>query len=154
MRFNLSSVKRGTVELSKTLSGVDEGESILAEFPYQIRYKTADGTEHLLTDPNAVCYKDTINYVPHKESLTVGGSTYDHVFMLRPGETAIVTLPEEAYTYSITECGIDTQVFRAVMVNGEVLSGTAVTGQIMPFLMSAATPAPVPPLKTRSTPTH
>ena len=129
MRFNLSSVKRGTVELSKTLSGVDEGESILAEFPYQIRYKTADGTEHLLTDPNAVCYKDTINYVPHKESLTVGGSTYDHVFMLRPGETAIVTLPEEAYTYSIVECGIDTRVFSAVRVNGEVLSGTAVEGQ-------------------------
>lgn len=84
MRFNLSSIKRGTVGLSKTLFGVDEGESVMAEFPYQIWYKTADGTERLLADPNAVCYKDTINYVPHKDSLTVGGSTYDHVLCSDP----------------------------------------------------------------------
>ena len=144
MRFNLASVKRGTVELSKTLSGVDEGESILAEFPYQIRYKTADGTEHLLTDPNAVCYKDTVNYVTHKNTLTVGEKPYEHVFLLKPGETAIVTLPEKAITYSITECGIDTRVFSAVRVNGVAVTGTAVEGQtnredyILPYVSSDA----------------
>lgn len=39
MRFNLASVKPGTVLLSKELSGVDAVESVLAEYPYQIFYR-------------------------------------------------------------------------------------------------------------------
>ena len=36
MRFNLASVKDGHVELSKELNGVDETESMMADFAYQI----------------------------------------------------------------------------------------------------------------------
>ena len=141
MRFNLASVKAGTVELSKTLSGVDASESVLAEFPFQILYRTNADIEadalatapgeaveirnyHVLEDSDAVCYKDTINRVTYKASLTVGGTAYDHVFLLKPGESAIITLPEDAVTYSIVECGVDTQVFQAVRVNGEAMTGT------------------------------
>ena len=47
MRFNLASVRPGTVQLTKELGGVDETESVLAEFPYQIFYKTESGAERV-----------------------------------------------------------------------------------------------------------
>ncbi len=125
MRFNLASVKPGTVELSKTLSGVEDVESVMTAFPYQIWYKDADGVEHLYTNAGNVCYKDSIRRVPYKASLAVGGQTYASVFMLRPGETAVIDLPEDAVQYRIVECGVNTQVFSRVKVNGAEITGTA-----------------------------
>jgi len=42
MRFNLASVKPGTVELSKKLKGVDNASNKLIQYPYQIWYQTAE----------------------------------------------------------------------------------------------------------------
>ncbi|MBE6009164.1 MAG: LPXTG cell wall anchor domain-containing protein [Lachnospiraceae bacterium] len=42
MRFNLASVKPGTVELSKKLKGVDHASNKLIQYPYQIWYQTAE----------------------------------------------------------------------------------------------------------------
>ena len=78
MRFNLASVKRGTVQLSKRLSGVDDTESVMAEFPYQILYKTEEGGEEKYLRnkvpggpaPNVdqVFYKDTVRPVKYRTS--------------------------------------------------------------------------------------
>jgi len=151
MRFNLASVKPGTVELSKKLKGVDDSETILAEFPYQIWYDvrtlsngagesdTDEDDLKLLKDTGSkhpVLYKDTITPVPYKESLTIDGITYEDVYMLKPGETAEIDftaiedqLKENQYiVYKIVECGVNTDVYKSVEVNGEAVSGTAVTG--------------------------
>ena len=89
MRFNLASVKPGTVELSKELSGVDGSESPLAEFAYQIKYKK-NGQEYLLKNAmqgtadqeDYVFYKNTDNPVKFEPSRKIGGVDYDNVFIL------------------------------------------------------------------------
>ena len=50
MRFNLATVKKGSVQLTKKLGGLDTTESSGAKFAYQIIYKKADGSEHYLTN--------------------------------------------------------------------------------------------------------
>ena len=132
MRFNLASIRPGTVLLSKELSGIDDTESKLAEFPFQISYKTENGEEHILSQGRTgaayVYYKDTVNPVNCLAEYTIDGIKYENVFMLRPNETAEIEFPEEAVEYSITECGVNTRVFDRVEVNGVKLQGSNVEG--------------------------
>ena len=136
MRFNLASIKRGTVELSKELAGVDASESVLAEFPFQIRYKTAEDGEQdegrlLVPDGNAmtVHYKDTVTPAEYRPQIGIDGITYEDVYFLKAGETVEIELPEDAVSYAVTECGVNTGVYSKVAVNGAELSGVPVTGK-------------------------
>ena len=137
MRFNLASVKPGTVELTKELSGIDTSESTMAEFAYQIKYKkNNDNTEYLLGnsapnpgyDTDYVFYKNTTNPVTFNTSKTIDGIVYPNVFTIKPGETAVINFPtfgpenEEIASYSIVECGVNTDV----KVNGTEITGTEV----------------------------
>ena len=154
MRFNLASIKPGTAQLTKHLSGVESNETVLAEFPYQILYQTRktvtkeDGTseevltEHYLTnsvagDParmkDRVFYKDTTTAVPYYKAFTVGGKTYNDVFILKPEETADINFPldefsegEKFVSYKVIECGVNTAVYSGVDVNGTALEGEEV----------------------------
>ena len=136
MRFNLAAVKPGTFTLSKKLSGTEKEKSDIIEFPYQIWYKTKDDLEqlpHLLGDEEEersyVNYNETSNPVPYQRVFTPAGGTeaYEHVFFLKPGETAEVRLPEGALDYWVVECGVNPDVYDTVTVNEEKLEGT-VTG--------------------------
>ena len=132
MRFNLASVKPGTVLLGKEISGVENEESMQGEYPYQIWYKSEEHPEgQLLTQDDGtikVLYKDTVIPVPYRNSYTVDGITYPSVFMLRPGELAEVDLPDETLSYKIIECGINTNVYDKVSVNGTKIDGTPAGG--------------------------
>ena len=142
MRFNLASVKPGTVELSKELGGVDDSESTLAEFAYQIKYKKKnDPTEYYLQNfapgggrNDYVFYKNSTTPVTYKPSKTIGGVTYNDVFILEPGETVVINFPEsdgendEVESYSIVECGVNDNVYEEVKANGTALEGTEVPG--------------------------
>ena len=142
MRFNLASVKKGTVQLSKKLE-VEDGsapESELVAYPYQIWYRDAQGTtpKQLTNKPDTyVVYKDSVNPVAYKETLTVtkdvdGGArqvTYDDVFLLKPGETAEISFPTygeqhlPVQDYWIVECGIDQDVYSTVKANDVEIDG-------------------------------
>lgn len=122
MRFNLASVKPGHVELSKKIDGVDNKESLMAEFPYQIFYRkqsmeaAPDETEKLLAEDGnpvniKVHYKGTNTPVKYAREYTVGGVTYDSVFLLKPGEAADIEIPDKAIYYRIVECGVNTDVY-------------------------------------------
>ena len=150
MRFNLASVKPGTVELSKKLKGGSNASNKLIQYPYQIWYQTAeyqqndDGTyvldenghrvitdyhtPVLLSQPPAntnltgqvyAVYKGTKKLVPFRESMKIGGMTYNNVFLLRAGETAVINFPENTFRYKLVECGVDTAVYQHVYVNGD-----------------------------------
>lgn len=153
MRFNLASVKEGHVELKKELDGVDETESLMAEFPYQIWYVLPNDvnntndvvTERLLQPDNengiSVKYEDTNISVPYEESFTLNGKddngdpytmTYEHVFLLKPGESADIDLPDNTILYRVTECGINTDVYSSVTVNEGDEPVTATAGDDYP----------------------
>ena len=152
MRFNLASVKPGTAELSKKLTGTQSPSNRLMQYPYQIWYATAqydkyedgsykfdaNGNKVVLAyddpvlmrqadstaNPIRVVYKGTNALVPFRESLTIDGIEYRNVFLLRPGETAVIMFPEDTYQYKTIECGVDSEVYEKVLVNGEDISDT------------------------------
>ncbi len=140
MRFNLASVRPGTVELSKKLDGVESQDSVQAEYPYQIWYKTPVGENEvsepiLLTQADGsdikVFYKDSVRPVKHVASFTMPGSegiTYEHVFLLKPDEIAEIQIPDDAVSYKIVECGIDTDIYDWVKADGNQLDPVDITG--------------------------
>ena len=163
MKFNLASVKKGTVELNKKLEGVDNTETTEALFPYQVYYTMAnDSTETMLRNAfgpsevsgtypyepsptDYVFYKDSTKPVTFLPELKVDGVTYYNVFLLKPDETAVLTFPvtrpdpnsSDEITvgeYRIVECGIDSSVFTKVTVNGEENNGVEVQGSQNPNL--------------------
>ena len=139
MRFNLASVKPGTVMLSKVLSGAESQSNNLAEFPFQVRYlkkvydengfplyENGDSnkpltTEHILTpqDENfKVYYANTKTNVRFEDSFsTPDGVHYDNVFILKAGQTAEINFPDSTLSYAIVECGVNTDVYDWVKVN-------------------------------------
>ena len=130
MRFNLAAVKPGTVVLSKKLSGTESTSNSLIEFPYQIIYtlKSEGGKiSHLLEektgDTNNVTYKDTVAPVRFKPQMSIGGENYKNVFLLRPGESAVIDLPDDTLNYYIVECGVNTGAYDRVTANGVQLTG-------------------------------
>ena len=148
MRFNLAAVKKGTAQLTKTVSGIDQMESMLAEFPYQIWYKKAGSDEEYLlqnfiapvtehdTEANPydyVFYEGTSTPVKFMHSFTVPGTglIYDDVFFLKPDESVEINFPEGMTEYRIVECAVNTAVYDQVTVydsasiDGRMISGTA-----------------------------
>ncbi|MBE6041329.1 MAG: hypothetical protein E7220_02265, partial [Clostridiales bacterium] len=132
MRFNLAAVRPGTFLLNKKLSGTDEAENDLIEFPYQIYYyskKDGGDQPHLLGaedgESEMVKYQGTTNTVKYAESFTPAGGTeaYDHVFFLKPGQTAEVELPEDTDRYYVVECGVNPDVYDKVKANDQELTG-------------------------------
>ncbi len=129
MRFNLSAVKPGTFILSKKLSGTELANNDLIEFPYQIYYRLDgedENTMHLLDNTYSVVYKDTAASVKYAQSFTPAQGTvsYDNVFFLKPGQSAEVTLPEDAVDYYVVECGVNPDIYDHVYANGTELTGT------------------------------
>ena len=132
MRFNQSSVKPGTIILSKELSGVDSSESFYAEFPYQIWYQPRgeEGQElpyRLLgnTDEDIlVYYKGTKKPVDFEPSYIVDGIEYENVFFLKPGESAEIMVPDEIIQYKIVECGVNSTIYNHVLANDTEITGT------------------------------
>ena len=138
MRFNLASVKPGTVELIKELEGIDKSVPVLAEFPYQIWYhlpgeeENQQPVEHLLVPNNGegitVRYKGTIRDVTYRDSVTIDSVLYQHVFMVKPGETVVINLPEDTIDYKIVECGVNPEVYSTVTVNDTPNEGISASG--------------------------
>ena len=141
MRFNLTAVKPGEVTLSKEVTGSDNIDYDLMEFPYQILYKTQDDSpydEHssyrLLTqdenDP-AVTYQGSKRPVKFAQSFTPvnGTEEYENVFFLKAGEIASINMPDNVVEYKIVECGVNMNIFKSVEANGTLLSQEGDTGR-------------------------
>ena len=134
MRMNLSSVEKGSVMLRKELSGSDAGEinKDLVKYPYQIYYKlTENGTEHLLTNSSSdisVTYQNSTRTVEYAPTYTPPGcvNSYDSVYFLSPERNAEIKFPDNAMYYKIVECGINTEVYDHVYVNGEEVTGESI----------------------------
>ena len=136
MRFNLPAVRPGTVVLSKTISGTEKTDYTLAEFPYQIFYKTKeDGEtqEHQLGEKSGTGTDAGYNVTYYGKSIPVkyassytpagGKQEYKDVFFLSPGQSAVIQLPENVTKYYIVECGVNPNIYDTVTANETVLTG-------------------------------
>ena len=132
MRFNLSSVTPGDVILTKTVSGSNDLDFNLVEYPYQIWYiDEENGSEKLLRNNDAnisVTYKNATQRVRYLSTYTPPNSTqsYDSVYFLNPGKSADIHFPANTIKYRIVECGINSEVYDTVKVNGETITGASI----------------------------
>ena len=120
MRFNLASVTPGEVLLSKEISGTDKQDFSSAEFAFQI-YCDAVGNgnysqlgEH---DQSRVVYQNTSTPVSFAASKEIDGYTYSNVFLLKPGQTAAIQVPDGTIQYYIRECGVNSGIYDSATVN-------------------------------------
>ena len=142
MRFNLTAVKKGEVTLSKKVTGSDDVDYDLMEFPYKILYRLKGDTDPAEThdiwteltqnenDP-AVTYQGSKRPVRFADSYTPVGETEPctNVFFLKPGEIASINMPADVVDYKIVECGVNMNIFRSVKANNKLLSGEGDSGR-------------------------
>ncbi len=124
MKFNQSSVTPGKVVLGKKVSGIDDVDSVMAEFPYQIFYTKKDDQAQIIECPitgntsgMSVVYRGTNDPVPFESSCTIDGVPYSNVFFLKPGEECEITFPDNMVDYRIVECAVNTDIYQSVSVN-------------------------------------
>ncbi|MBQ9016159.1 MAG: hypothetical protein IJ109_08570 [Firmicutes bacterium] len=135
MRFNLAPYVDGEVQLEKEVSGTD---TVSTAFPFQIWYedKTSGefvqvkrgSTEDSSANDLSVLDAATKDPVPYQAEYNVGGVSYQGVYLLNPGQTVSVQMPDEDTNYYFVECGIDPNTYDKVTANKEELTGTDVTG--------------------------
>ncbi|MBR6960736.1 MAG: hypothetical protein IKH76_09695, partial [Clostridiales bacterium] len=134
MRFNQSSVRPGTVILSKELMGVENKASFNAEFPYQIFYQPRGEEGEVLpykqitndTEGIYVYYRGTnkpVKFVAN--DYYIDGLPYDGVFFLKPGESCEIIIPDNVINYYVKECGVSPDIYDMVKCNGEEVTGVA-----------------------------
>ena len=82
-------------------------------------------------DPGVV-WRGTHTLIPFRNSLTVNGFTYDDVFLLKAGKTAVIELPPGVHDYLIIECGVNTAAYESVSVNGTAVAGSVYANQDTP----------------------
>ncbi len=135
MRFNQSSVRPGTVILSKELRGVENAATFNAEFPFQIFYQPR-GEEgqpprdyEQITNQSEdihVYYRGTntpVKYVAN--NYVIDGLPYEGVFFLKPGESCEIIIPDNVINYYVKECGVSPDIYDMVKCNGEEVTGVA-----------------------------
>ncbi len=132
MRFNLTSVKEGEVTLNKNLSGVNQQDYRYTSYPYQIFYKkqgdlgytamnqSDDNYNVILQNSDGVRAEFLDTYIPPN-----GSKVYNNVFLINPGKPVTIRFPYNTEKYYIVECGISSEVYDVVKINGEPVSGTA-----------------------------
>ena len=114
----------------------EQGNRIIEGYNDPVLLTQPTSNQNLTGQVYAV-YKDTKTLIPYRQSMTIDGQVYDHVFLLKAGETAVINFPENTYQYKIVECGVNTEVYDQVFVNGEEVvgkpyhntDGEATTGQ-------------------------
>ena len=141
MRFNLNYVKEGNVTMTKEVTGSDDMDFDFVEYPVQIWYcSNIPGTDNpdpntkTLLNPNdehvKVAYQNSTRPVIFKSSYTPAGATeaYQNVFFINAEQKLEIHFPDEATHYKIVECGINTQVYDGVYINGEPINASAELG--------------------------
>ena len=141
MRFNLSYVTPGNVTMTKQVSGSDDIDFDLVEYPFQIWYcddvdqqgNHNPNSEHLLTydDTNVTAtYQNSTKKVIFQDSYTPPGSTetFNSVFFINPHQSVEIHFPQNTTHYKIVECGINSEVYDHVYINGTEITGQDTVG--------------------------
>ena len=140
MRFNLASVTKGHVVVSKKVEG--NGASDLdwdfIEYPFQIYYIAKDENdnelpEQLLQNNHEhihVTYQGTNKPVTYVQKYRPPGipdeDAYEHVYFINPSKSAEITFPDKTIKYRIAECAVDPTIYEAVKINGQEVDPSSI----------------------------
>ena len=135
MRFNISYTIPPKVLLTKKVTGSEDMDFSLVEYPFQIWYRDNKDTEKQLTNTGSVhnvTYRNSTQKVDYLETYNPPNSSvsYDSVYFLNPDMTTEIHFPEETVEYRIIECGINTDVYDNVRVNGVTVQGSGNTNHL------------------------
>ncbi|MCR4845313.1 MAG: hypothetical protein K5865_01065 [Eubacterium sp.] len=130
LKFNLSSVTPGSVTLSKEVTGSQDVDYNMVEYPYQIWYQEDENQQwKLLSNDNewiGVRYQVSNKKVDYKPTYTPPGDegikTYDSVYFLQPGKPAQIYFPDNIYKYKIVECAVNNEVYSKVYFNNDLMT--------------------------------
>ena len=136
MRFNLATVNPGEVLLSKEIVGTDKQDYASVKFPFQIFYDENDGEgEKLLeqkidtiTNHYNVVLQNSSEPVEYAANVVIDHVSYDKVFYLKPGQTAVIKMPDDTISYRVRECGVNTTIYDEVKINGADADETVLAG--------------------------
>lgn len=134
MRFNLSYVTPGQVMMTKEVSGVDNLDYNLVEYPYQIYYKTETNGEFERLSNNEehfnVSYLNPKSNAKYYETYRPPSSniTYQDVYFLHPGRSVAINFPDDTIGYYIKECALNADVYETVTCNDEEMDNEDSSG--------------------------
>lgn len=139
VRFNLPVVDSGTFAVEKQLGGTEQQKYANVQFAYQA-FMDVDGSpvpvypgiilgsdgrpvsEAMASEAQkehrvAISYEGSGSSVDFYDGVEINGSTYDHVFYLKPDETAVFAGIPEGVKYYVQEIDVSGAFFETVMIN-------------------------------------
>lgn len=132
MRFNLANTTKRQLLLSKEISGTEKSDYVSSEFAFQVYYDIGDGNGctnlFIPSGTSTAKYQNSTQDVKFLGATTIDNVLYNNVLMLKPGQTAVIKLPDNFVSYKIVECGVKQNIYDSVMINGETVAGTAPSG--------------------------
>ncbi len=146
LRFNLPVVDEGVFSVSKKLDGTEQSSYSNVQFAYQAFVDLEgeddipirpgiilDDTGHIVNESEAteeqlkhkikVTYESNGNLVDFYDDLDIGGEKYDHVFYLKPDETAVIANFPENVKYYVQEINVSGAYYKTVMINAADMGG-------------------------------
>ena len=149
------------VNKAVTGDGADELDLDFVEYPFQIYYTIKTGVnedtqeaiteERLLGNGTAapgtnnideyimVKYQNTNQQVPFVEKYIPPGVSesetdkiFRNVYFINPKKSAVIHFPEDAISYRIVECAVDTSLY-TVKINGETPKHSVAVGSLMTY---------------------
>jgi len=136
IKFNIASVTPGHVVISKNLQGegVEDLNTDFLEYPFQIYYTIPEGEngvpgeEILLGNDDEhirVIYQNSNQAVTYVQKYRPPGFTeeqaYNNIYFINPKRNAEILFPDDAITYRIVECAVDSTVYENVLINGDTV---------------------------------
>lgn len=152
VRFNLPVVESGTFAVEKKLGGTGQQSYSGTQFAYQAFIQAEDGEDIPLypgvilsstgsvIDPAAatdeekagavqVTFENDGSSVDFYDDVVINGAEYDHVFYLKPEETAVFSGIPEQVEYYVREIGVSGAHFETVMINDTDMGGESGIGE-------------------------
>ena len=129
VKFNIQVIPRGQVEVRKELSNTDKEKYSNVKFAFQVyaqKNLSTDTKNEIYSDTEYELLKSAVKGNAGKPTGTpidfydgenVNGKTYDGVFYLKPGESAIFTGLKANRKYYVKEIGVKAEEYDQIKIN-------------------------------------
>ena len=131
MKFNLEVVPEGQIQVTKQLTNTDKEKYANVEFAFQVYAQKILSTDSLGNETysdteyvplTSAAYQGTNNLITFHDDVILGegssAKTYNHVFYLKPDQTAVFKNLKANRKYYVIEVGVNAKEYDKVIING------------------------------------